>query len=159
LPFGANYAVRAFEQRLYPYDPTLGVGPGQNRMGEESQVLRAVLGGGATGYYVPGSTVHHMISPSRQTISYVRSYYAAHGETSAMSDPPTDGHCFAGVPLWLWRQVATETAAYMLGRMFSTPPIWVRHLKKLGYWRGYIAGMKARGAGPIPAPGRSNLGV
>ena len=33
LPFGANYVVRAAEQRRFPYDPELGVAPGRNRVG------------------------------------------------------------------------------------------------------------------------------
>ena len=95
LPFGANYVVRAAEQRRFPYDPELGMAPGRNRVGEETQVLRAILAAGGMGYYLPDAVSRHMIAPSRQTISYVRSYYRGHGETAAMA-----GEVRAWMALW-----------------------------------------------------------
>lgn len=42
LPYGANFAVRALEQRQCLYDPNLGVSPNQKRLGEETLVLLAI---------------------------------------------------------------------------------------------------------------------
>ena len=137
LPFGANYAVRTAEQRRFAYDPERGAAPGRNRMGEESMVIRAILGEGGAGYYVPEAAVHHMIAPGRQTIGYIRSYYRAHGETAAMTETRVPGRQFAGLPLWLWRQLAAAGSAYTVARAFSAPAAWVRHLKRYSYWSGY----------------------
>jgi hypothetical protein len=114
LPFGANYVVRAAEQRRFPYDPELGMAPGRNRVGEETQVLRAILAAGGMGYYLPDAVSRHMIAPSRQTISYVRSYYRGHGETAAMAGGYVHGWRFGTLPLWLWRQIVTEALTYAL---------------------------------------------
>ncbi len=82
MPWGANYAIRAAEQRLHLYDPELGVAPGSRRVGEEVAVMKAILAEGGIGYWVPHAKVFHIISKSRQTEQYVRSYYIGQGETA-----------------------------------------------------------------------------
>jgi glycosyltransferase involved in cell wall biosynthesis len=144
FPFGANFAVRAAEQRRFLFDPALGPAPGQNRVGEETQVLRAILNDGNTGYYLPNAVVRHMISPSRQTTSYVRSRYQAHGHSLASEDQRVYRRSFAGSPLWLWRQLATEAASYWLARTFSSPSVWVPHLRKHASWQGYARALRDR---------------
>jgi glycosyltransferase involved in cell wall biosynthesis len=144
LPFGANYSVRAAEQRQFPYDPALGVAPGRNRLGEETQVLQAILAKGHTGYYVPDAVVRHMIQPSRQTMAYVRSYYRAHGHEPGLTDQRVYVRRIGGFPLWLWRQLATEAVAYAWHRAFSSPDVWVPHLKRFAYIEGYGSGLKHR---------------
>jgi glycosyltransferase involved in cell wall biosynthesis len=83
LPYGANFAVRRAEQTPHLYDPQLGVGPGRRRLGEETQVIRAILATGVEGYWVPDSVVYHQIPPTRQTVAYLAEYYRAQGETDA----------------------------------------------------------------------------
>ena len=82
LPWGANFAVRTREQRQFLYDPELGVAPGRRRLGEETAVFNAMLQAGCKGYWVPDSRVRHLIGKDRQTIRYLRNYYAAVGETT-----------------------------------------------------------------------------
>ncbi len=83
IPYGANFAVRAREQRLYPYDPELGVAPGRRRGGEETAVVKAMLRDGLAGWWVPEAAVLHDIPPSRQTRDYVARFYEALGESWA----------------------------------------------------------------------------
>jgi glycosyltransferase involved in cell wall biosynthesis len=137
LPFGANYAVRAAAQVQFPYDRAIGAAPGQLRTGEETQVLRAMLEAGGFGYYVPDSVVRHMISPARQTVSYVLHYYRMHGETAAFTRAPALGRRLGGLPPWLWRKLAKEAMCYAATRLFAAPGVWVRHLKKFAFWQGY----------------------
>jgi hypothetical protein len=149
LPFGANFAVRAAEQRHFAYDPELGAAPGRQRVGEETRVIRAILAAGGSGRYVPGAAVRHMIPPARQTVAHVRAYFRAHGETAAMTERPAPARQLAGLPVWLWRQLAVEATAYALAHRFAAPSVWVRRLKKYAYWQGY-AGFLARGGGVRP---------
>ena len=152
LPFGANYAVRTAEQLRFPYDPELGVAPGRNRMGEETKVIRAILGQGGTGFYVPEAAVEHMIPRSRQSFSYIAAYYRAHGETAALAERLPPGRTVGGLPPWLVRKIATAWALYTFARIGSAPPIYVRHLKTLAYFLGYAAflknGAETRRSGP-----------
>jgi len=83
IPFGANFAVRAAEQREVYYEPGLGVSPNHRRIGEEAEVIFRLMSGGAIGWWVPGAKVRHMIPKQRQTWDYIYDFSAAHGETLA----------------------------------------------------------------------------
>jgi len=49
LPFGANFAMRAAEQRALRYDPELGSGWAKSScVEEETDVIARVLGSGVT---------------------------------------------------------------------------------------------------------------
>ena len=76
VPYGANFALRLEEQRCYPYDPQLGVGPKNVVRGEETTVVRNMLSDGAIGWWVPPARVRHLIPKSRQTISYLGGYFS-----------------------------------------------------------------------------------
>lgn len=90
MPWGANYAIRAAEQRSLRYDPSLGVSPDQRRLGEEADVLFRLSLNGAKGWWVPGSKVHHLIPASRQSLEYIVQYFRSHGETLAYLDSRDD---------------------------------------------------------------------
>lgn len=82
-PYGANYAVRTAEQRQALYDPQLGVSPSHKMLGEETDAMYRMFSAGATGRWVPGSRVNHIIPPARQTRSYVYEYFFLAGATMA----------------------------------------------------------------------------
>lgn len=145
LPFGANFAVRLAEQRRFPYDPALGVGP-VPRLAEETAVFEAMLAAGCTGWWVPESAVSHMIPPERQTLAYLRRWYAAAGATDAHRHG-TAGPRLLGVPRWLWRRAAEARLRYHLARLTAPPAAWLPHLAALAqaegairYWRGIRRG-------------------
>ena len=143
IPFGANYAVRTAEQREFLYNPALGVGPGQSRLGEETTVLLSILKTGKSGRWVPGSVVYHQIPRSRLTLDYVSAYYRAVGETDAYLGPGPAGPMWAGAPRWLWRRVVTRMTRYYSARLLLQPSaVWLRHftqvsadLGALHFWR------------------------
>lgn len=85
-PWGANFAVRAAEQRRVRYEPELGVSPHHRRVGEEAEVIHRILKSGATGWWVPGAVVRHIIPVQRQTLRYVYDYFRASGETIAFME-------------------------------------------------------------------------
>ena len=82
-PWGANYAVRTAEQWRVRYEPALGVSPHQRRVGEEAEAIHQILRAGASGWWVPGAEVRHIIPAQRQTLRYVYDYFRASGETIA----------------------------------------------------------------------------
>jgi glycosyltransferase involved in cell wall biosynthesis len=83
IPWGANYAIRTADQRTVSYEPGLGASPHHRRIGEEVEVIFRLMAGGATGWWVPGATVNHIISPHRQSWDYIFDYATAYGETLA----------------------------------------------------------------------------
>ena len=86
VPWGANFAIRAAEQKQHLYDPHLGVSPVQRRSGEESQVIFEILSGGATGRWTPRSKVFHIFPIERQSLKYTFVHFHAIGETQAYLD-------------------------------------------------------------------------
>ena len=103
LPFGANYAVRAVEQRTFRYNPDLDPGSETGLLGEEVDVVERILRTGATGCWVPGSKVMHYIGNERLTINYVTHFYAIIGESEAFRFPDSSDnpHIWFGAPRWL----------------------------------------------------------
>ena len=144
MPYGANYAVRAQEQRLHPYDPELGRRPGRNRIGEESAVMEAILRTGKAGYWVPSARVVHCVSRERQTLRYVKRQVMAYGETKEFMEQKSrsyTGPMLIGAPRWLWRQLAAQASTYICFRLTSPPRTWMRPyldycllLGALKYW-------------------------
>lgn len=130
LPYGANFAVRAAEQRRLRYDPNLGVSPNQKRLGEESTVLMAIAALGGAYYWIPSSRVRHLIPAARMSLNYIKVYFHSVGETWAymsatggqpvMGPPiPMEGITILGVPASLWRQSVQPTIAYNLKKLLK----------------------------------------
>jgi glycosyltransferase involved in cell wall biosynthesis len=136
-PFGANFAVRATEQRRFRYDPDLGLAPGRRRLGEETAVIASILATGMSGYWIPDARVEHCIGRQNQTTAYVARYFAADGETVAFfrRDHETGPHLF-GIPRWMWRRIAENWIRYRIHRVISTAPVWMTHLKAYGFAKG-----------------------
>jgi len=135
LPYGANFVVRAREQRRFPYDPSLGRRLAGGALGEETAVIRAILEAGGVGWWVPDATVEHWIPKERQTVRYLRGYYALQGRTFHKWDGegrPT----FLGRPLKLWRRIILAELLYSLGRLSRNPRLWVKPLIHASTLRG-----------------------
>lgn len=156
LPYGANFAVRTTEQRGHPYDPELGVGPGVERLSEETAVLAALVAEGMTGVWVPGAKVKHVIPARRLTLGYVGSYFRSLGETweyiarssrySFMSTntpkAEIDGRRLLGVPPWFWKAAMRHWLRYRVARWQGSSAVWLSHwmdyntfLGRIRYWR------------------------
>ena len=154
IPFGANYAVRTAEQRAFFYNPALGVGPGQSRLGEETTVLLSILKAGNSGRWVPGSVVYHQIPLSRLTLDYVSSYYRAVGETDAYLGLGASGPMWAGAPRWLWRRVVTRMVRYYSARLLQPPAVWLRHYTQLSADLGALHFWRSNALGTVTAEAR-----
>lgn len=144
VPFGANFAIRAIEQRAFRYNPELGLGPVRRRLSDEVDVIKRIMGAGGTGYWVPTARVEHCIGHERQTVGYVARYYAGYGETTAYlgADGAAETHFLLGAPRWLWRRLITEWLRYQFHRCVSPARVWLRNLQAyaltwgaIRYWR------------------------
>jgi glucosyl-dolichyl phosphate glucuronosyltransferase len=123
IPYGINFVVRMREQRQFPYNPKLGRKHGAGALGEETEVIRAILAAGSTGMWVPDALVEHWISKQRQTITYLRSYYVLVGKTYYR--PPRITMLWG---LRVWRKALRAELAYRLARLTGNPHRWVTHL-------------------------------
>ena len=144
IPYGANFAIRTNEQRVFRYDPNLGLAPNRRRYCDEVDVITRLLESGAKGYWIPHAVVTHCIGQEKQTIGYLTEYYIAVGETEAFKTAaaglPT--RRWFNVPWRLWLRLWKRCLRYHVHRLISPAPIWVMHLQayanargELRYWR------------------------
>lgn len=149
MPYGANYAVRAREQRQQLYDPHLGVSPVQRRLGEETMVLAAIHRDGGVGWWVPDAKVKHVIPSARQTTQYFRQYQRSAGETAAYLADRDNTYgvrpsvrrkslTIAGAPAHLWGLMAAHHSLYALWRILGRQRRWIRHWLGSAYHSGAI---------------------
>jgi glycosyltransferase involved in cell wall biosynthesis len=148
LPFGANFAIRATEQKQNHYDKELGIGPGRNIGGEETTVIKTILGDNNSGWWIPGAEVKHIIPNSRQTTEYIFQYYEGAGKAMAYSiikDTPTTR---LSIPLGISVKLPIAFALFYLAYWFRSK-FWVRYLSsyahqhgRFKYWLASINGEK-----------------
>jgi glycosyltransferase involved in cell wall biosynthesis len=138
LPFGANFAIRTDVQRMFPFDPALGVAPGRRRGGEETAVIVAILRSGRKGWWVPDAAVEHVISTDRQTTSYISRYYGGMGEQDAYSQVASQSApLLIRAPLSTWVKVPVAFVRYHFARLAGQKS-WVRYLSSYAYHRGVL---------------------
>jgi glycosyltransferase involved in cell wall biosynthesis len=140
VPYGANFAVRAVEQRAFRYDPELGLAPNRRRYGDEIEVVAQLLASGAKGYWVPQAKVEHCIGRERQTVRYIATFYEGWGETCAFRDGATTtaSPFWFGVPGRVWPRLLVWWVLYRLCRYVSPSPVWVTFLKAYSYNKGLL---------------------
>jgi len=126
-PFGANFAVRAKEQRQFRYDPNRGLEPGNERRGEEVDLVARILAQGHEGVWVPESTVRHYITRQRQTVDYVKAYYSSQGQTLGLDEYNRSASTVFGAPLSVWAKAAIYNACCLVMRPINER-LWVRSL-------------------------------
>lgn len=146
LPVGANFAVRAKEQKAEIFDVNLGASPKFNRLGEEEQVMRAILSSGIEGWWVPTAKVHHHIPVGRQTLKYVVKYNRAGGETWAylrIKGQVTAPHHGVGrllsAPGWVWKRFLVDYISYRYFKLLNQPKRWFPALCSHAYCKGALS--------------------
>jgi glycosyltransferase involved in cell wall biosynthesis len=139
IPYGANFAVRTSEQRLFRYNPDLGHGSPYGRMGEEHDVIVRILRSGGSGYWIPQAKVEHCIGRNRQTVRYIEGYYRQQGATWAyLREPQEPSTMLFGVPRWRWRLLLEQWLRYRLHRVVSPAEVWTSDLVAYAFTRGEI---------------------
>jgi glycosyltransferase involved in cell wall biosynthesis len=138
FPFGANFAIRAIEQRAFRYNPDLGPVPNKIRNQEEIDVIHRALGSGATGYWIPDAIVEHCIGRDRQTPRYIAAYWEGYGETWAFRNTAVTaaGPFWFGIPRRIWPRLLVWWLLYRFCRVVSPAPVWIKYLEAYSYNKG-----------------------
>lgn len=154
IPYGANFAIRSSDQKRHRYDSELGVSPQHRRLGEETQLVLAIIAAGGTGWTVPPSNVRHIIPAARQTRRYLWSYNLAVGETRALLRGRTPETAITGrrqlfgMPLWVVRVAATHWCLSIMARMKGHDGDWLRNSSEAAQqWGVAVYLMKSRKRG------------
>ncbi len=128
IPWGANYVIRASEQRKYRYNPELGYRPGSLMANEETEVILAMLRDGLSGQWVPNARVRHRIPSSRQTTKYLRTHFYYQGRYAGRTGDAPYRRLVLGRPPWLVKRAIAAELKYRVHRVLSQPEVWVEHL-------------------------------
>lgn len=144
-PFGANFAVKSDQQRCHPYDPRLGKSPAHPALGgEEAAVIRAILGNGHRGRWVPEAVVHHWVPRTRQSTRHIREYWKGYGIYKAMSNDFSAHRSILGIPAWMIRARVEHEVRYRAARIFGRPGRWIHELMSLGFAEGQLSYVRGR---------------
>ena len=139
VPFGANFALRIDAQRVYLFDPELGLKGMGTMRGDETTLIRRMLADGHTGRWVPEAKVSHYIPVERQSINYLRGFFCGQGEYLAMnSHAGKQENSRRGVPKWLWRKALTAELKFRCRRLLGSPEAWVNDLMRASLLWGHI---------------------
>jgi glycosyltransferase involved in cell wall biosynthesis len=148
VPYGANFAVKIAIHREYAYDPTLGLRPGSEVRGEETQILRRMLADGHTGWWVPDAKVRHFVPRARQSLSYLRRFLIGQGELQGRELSYGPASQLFGRPRWLVRRALAAEARYQWSRLTAPPEVWLARLVDAATMWGQLKAMTPREAAP-----------
>lgn len=137
IPFGANFAIRAAEQRRFRFDPKLGVVGKKWLGGEEIEVMRQLLGEGHTGWWVPEAAVRHFIPRQRMSLAFLGKCFRGKGRSEAIR-MGEDQVRWYHKSLWLWRMMVQEWGAYLFKRAMGDATRWPRHYRQANYYVGQL---------------------
>ena len=151
LPFGANMAIRAKEQREHAFDPSLGRQPWRHGMlsGEETDVLKRIAQAGATGLWVPEASVEHWIEPERQNVAYVRRFYVGMGYLAAQRGIVKGRIANERARRRLRQRIAWKQALYVVGRATGRTTWWLDSLRKGALLQGRLLAHRDALAGRV----------
>jgi len=151
VPYGANFAIRAIEQRAFRYDPNLGLMPNRRRYDDETEVITRLLESGASGYWIPGAMVEHCIGRDRQTVRYVATFYEGWGETCAFRGAVATAAApfWFGIPRRVWPRLLIWWVLYRICRFVSPAPVWVKYLTAYSYNKGMFRYWQQNKARPL----------
>lgn len=105
-PFGANMAFRkeAFE-KFGGFRTDLGRQGNDVMVGEDTELTRRMLKGGARFRYASRAIVYHPVEPQRATKKYFQTYYKSQGRFLARTYGfPAASVAYFGVPRFLFRE-------------------------------------------------------
>src|ERR1700730_5733393 len=138
FPYGANWAIRAIEQRAFRYDPELGPVQRRIRNQEDTDLMLRLLRSGATGYWISEAMVEHCIGRDRQTVRYIAEYYESWGETLALRNAAAAAAApfLFGIPRRIWPRLLGGWVLYRVCRFVSSAPVWVKYLEVYSWNKG-----------------------
>ena len=137
IPYGANFAIRAVEQRAHPYDPKLGVVGNKWMGGDETSLMRELLSRGYSGWWIPEATVRHFIPGGRMNLAYLGKYFRGQGRTQAIRSGENVLPALRR-PLWLWRKMLQEWCVFLIEVIKGNPATWSEHYRLANIYLGKL---------------------
>jgi glycosyltransferase involved in cell wall biosynthesis len=128
IPFGANLSIRTREQQNFRYKTHLGRSKNQQIRGEETDLVMAMLDGGAEGWWVPDAIVHHVVTQDRQTQHYLRRYFIGKGRSIVRNHPKSKFGSFLRA-LYLLPRAMEGELRFKTSRLRNPPKIWLEDLE------------------------------
>ena len=141
LPIGANLALRrTVVDRIGGLRSDLGKLDGTLRTGEDHEFFLRMLHAGYRGVYEPDAIVHHWVPRERLERGYFRRWLHQNGQDVAKVE-----RAFApsavrllGVPRYLWRQAAADTAAAIRAALVFDDRRRVASTLRMIWFAGYV---------------------
>ena len=145
LPFGANLALRAVEQRAFRYDVTLGR-HAERRFygGEEVELLHRLIRSGARGIWLPEAPVEHWIDAARQTRGYLRRYYTGVGYVGKPGELANPTAMRLRRRLRYRLRIARLEAVHWIGRLLGRHAASLTALRDASNLRGRLIAQRER---------------
>jgi len=137
IPYGANFAIRAAEQRTLRFDPKLGIMGKKWLGGEEVAVMRQLLQQGHTGWWVTEAAVRHYIPRQRMSMAFLGKYFRGQGRTDAIQMGEDKLQWYRKSP-WLWKKMVREWGAYLFKRVMGDATHWSGHYRAANFYAGKI---------------------
>ena len=116
-PIGANCAWRReVFSRHGTYRTDLGPGGESAPLGEDTEFGLRVMSRGERVWYQPAALLHHPVVPERLTPRYFTSWYYQSGRVEARRADIEPSVRIAGVPRYLFRELASAAARWAITR-------------------------------------------
>lgn len=141
MPIGTNMAVRrTVVERLGGWRTDLGKLRGTLRTGEDHEFYARMLRAGCVGVYEPDACVRHFVPAERMRPSYFREWFHGNGRVVALleSEFPTTNRYLLGVPRYLWRNAAGDTATGVRALMSGDRASRLASEVRLRWFLGYL---------------------
>ena len=121
IPYGANFAVRTAEQRVFRYDPDLGLAPDRRRYDDEVDVITRLLTSGSQGILGTASNCGALHRPGAANGRLHRRVQRRLGRNLRVS------RCKRGGPIvvLVWHSEQDLAATVYLGPALSSLPLRV----------------------------------
>ena len=150
-PFGGNmFFHRRILDRIGLFNPLLGRRGSGNRRGElfkgaETDYFhRLAAHGGARIFYEPRAIVYHQVQPFQLTKKYFRTIHYNAGYQRALHDDQTFERTLLGIPLFLFPQLARNSATYLGKVITQGPDLAFRQQMTVGHFVGTMLGYASR---------------
>jgi len=142
LPFGANMATRRSVLGAEPFAPHLGRCGTASVLGEESDVMRRLLGEGHHGVWVGPARVRHYVPAERLTLKYLWDYFSGSGRSRVRQNLYADTKTLWGAPRWVIRRhCAARVQCWLLAGFRGAA--WFRAFSRAAYTWGIIRESRA----------------
>jgi glycosyltransferase involved in cell wall biosynthesis len=156
FPFGGNMAMhrRVFD-KISPFDTEMGrKGAGYKKdelfKGEETDLFHRLAAAGGTIYYQPTAIVKHKILPHQLEKRFFLTLHRNAGLLQARKDPERYQRTFAGVPWFVFPQLARSIGDYLRIAFSKGPDYAFRRRMTVIYFLGLIVGYYQRDRlGPV----------